>query len=166
MKEHICEKSKEKIYQIINEKKSSMESPLMAILSEIQATFGYIDEEVQEIVAKELEISKSDVYGVVSFYSYFSMKPKGKYVIGVCFGTACYVKGTQAIIDEFSSKLGIKPGETSEDGLFSIDILRCIGACGLAPVVSINGKVYPHVEIKDVSKIIKEYKDKEVEVNG
>ncbi len=163
--ENITEVSKKKIYQIINEKKNEMESPLMAILSEIQATFGYIDLEVQEIVSKELGISKSDVYGVVSFYSYFSMKPKGKYVIGVCFGTACYVKGTQAIIDEFSSKLGIKPGETTEDGLFSIDILRCIGACGLAPVISVNGKIYPHVEIKDVSKIIKEYKDKEVNVN-
>lgn len=162
---NITEVSKKRIYEIINEKKKEMESPLMAILSEIQATFGYIDLEVQEIVSKELGISKSDVYGVVSFYSYFSMKPKGKYVIGVCFGTACYVKGTQAIIDEFSSKLGIKPGETSEDGLFSIDILRCIGACGLAPVISVNGKIYPHVEIKDVSKIIKEYKDKEVNSN-
>lgn len=162
MKGKITEISKQEIYRIIKDKKESMESPLMAILSEIQATFGYIDEEVQAIVAKELGISKSDVYGVVSFYSYFSMKPKGKYVIGVCFGTACYVKGTQAIIDEFSLKLGIKPGETSEDGLFSIDILRCIGACGLAPVVSVNGKIYPHVEIKDVTKIIKEYKDKEV----
>lgn len=166
MEGKITNNSKELIYKIINEKKQEMESPLMAILSEIQATFGYIDLEVQEIIANELNISKSDVYGVVSFYSYFSMKPKGKYVIGVCFGTACYVKGTQAIIDEFSSKLGIKPGETSEDGLFSIDILRCIGACGLAPVISINGKVYPHVEIKDVSKIIKEYKDKEVSNNA
>lgn len=166
MKDNITKNSLEKIYKIINEKKAKMESPLMAILSEIQATFGYIDLEVQEIVAKELNMSKSDVYGVVSFYSYFSMKPKGKYVIGVCLGTACYVKGTQAILDEFASKLGIKEGETTEDGLFSIDVLRCIGACGLAPVVSINGKVYPHVEIKDVTKIIKEYKDKEVEANA
>ena len=166
MEARITDKSKKLIYKIINEKKATMESPLMAILSEIQATFGYIDLEVQEMIAKELGLSNSDVYGVVSFYSYFSMKPKGKYVIGVCFGTACYVKGTQSIIDEFSSKLGIKPGETSEDGLFSIDILRCIGACGLAPVVSVNGKVYPHVEIKDVAKIIKEYKDKEVSINA
>jgi len=166
MKDSITKSSLATIYSIINEKKSIMESPLMAILSEIQATFGYIDLEVQEIVAKELNISKSDVYGVVSFYSYFSMKPKGKYVIGVCLGTACYVKGTQAILDEFCSKLGIKEGETSDDGLFSIDVLRCIGACGLAPVVSVNGKVYPHVEIKDVAKIIKEYKDKEVAVDA
>ncbi len=159
---NITEVSRKKIYQIISEKKKEMESPLMAILSEIQATFGYIDLEVQEIISKELGISKSDVYGVVSFYSYFSMKPKGKYVIGVCFGTACYVKGTQAIIDEFSSKLGIKPGETSEDGLFSIDILRCIGACGLAPVISVNGKIYPHVAIKDVDKIIADCKKGEI----
>ena len=151
----------DKIYKIIKEKKKNMESPLMAILSEIQATFGYIDLEVQEIIANELNMSKSDIYGVVSFYSYFSMTPKGKYVIGVCLGTACYVKGTQAILDEFCSNLGIKEGQTSEDGLFSIDVLRCIGACGLAPVITVNGKVYPHVAIKDVSKIIKEYRDKE-----
>lgn len=163
MKGKITELNKKKIYKIIKEKKESMESPLIAILSEIQSTFGYIDEEVQEMIAQELDMSKSDVYGVVSFYSYFSMKPKGKYVIGVCFGTACYVKGTQAIIDEFSNKLGIKPGETSEDGLFSIDILRCIGACSLAPVVSVNGKIYPHVAIKDVAKIIQEYKNMESE---
>ena len=158
--------SKKKILQIVNEKKKTMESPLIAILSEIQSTFGYVDLEVQEIVAQALGISKSDVYGVVSFYSYFSMTPKGKHVIQVCFGTACYVKGGQAIVDEFSSKLGIKPGETSEDGLFSIDILRCIGACSLAPVVSVDGKIYPHVAIKDIGGIIKEYQDKEVVKNA
>ena len=151
----------DKIMKIINEKKSTMESPLIPILSDIQSEFGYVDVEVQEIVAKELGISKSDVYGVVSFYSYFSMKPKGKYVIQVCFGTACYVKGGENVLNEFYSKLGIKPGETSEDGLFSVDALRCIGACSLAPVVSVNGKVYPHVSISDVTKILNEYRKKE-----
>ena len=157
----IKESSKRKILEIIEEKRSTMESPLIAILSEIQATFGYVDLEVQELVAEELGISKSDVYGVVSFYSYFSMKPKGKYVIQVCFGTACYVKGGEAVLNEFYSKLGIKPGETSEDGLFSVDALRCIGACSLAPVVSVNGKVYPHVSMGDVTKILDEYRKKE-----
>ncbi len=160
----ISSKSKEEIYNII-EKRKNMETPLMMILSDIQNKFGYIDLEVQQIVAEALNIPVSEIYGVVTFYSYFSLKPKGKYVISTCFGTACYVKGTQGIIDEFCNKLKIKPGETTEDGLFSIDILRCVGACSLAPVVTVNGKIYPHVKIADVDKIIKEYKDKEVLMN-
>jgi NADH-quinone oxidoreductase subunit E/NADP-reducing hydrogenase subunit HndA len=93
---------------------------------------------------------------VVTFYSFFSLKPKGKYIIGVCLGTACYVKGAQQVIDKFSEILGIKAGETTEDGLFTIDALRCIGACGIAPAVSINGKVYPKVEVKAIPGIVEE----------
>ena len=88
------------------------------------------------------------------------MKPKGKYVIGVCLGTACYVKGSQQVIDKFSELLNIKAGETTEDGLFTIDALRCIGACGIAPAISINGKVYPKVQLNDVANIINEYREK------
>ena len=94
-------------------------------------------------------IPVAEIYGVVTFYSYFSLKPKGKYVIGVCLGTACYVKGSQQVIDTFSEILGIKPGETTEDGLFTLDALRCIGACGIAPAVSISGKVYSKVSVKE-----------------
>ena len=133
----------------------------MMILSDIQHKYGYIDLEVQQIVADALNIPVSEVYGVVTFYSYFSLQPKGKYVIGICFGTACYVKGSQSLLDAFSNRLGIKEGETTKDGLFTIDILRCIGACGLAPVVSVNGKIYPHVDIKDVDKIIEDCKKEE-----
>lgn len=136
-------------------------TPLMMILSDIQKEFGYIPLEVQEIVSERTGISVAEIYGVVTFYSFFSLQPKGKYVIGCCLGTACYVKGAQQVIDKFSEILGIAPGETTEDGLFTIDALRCIGACGIAPAVSINGKVYPKVSVNSVPSIIEEYRAKE-----
>ena len=97
----------------------------------------------------------------IIFYSFFSLQPKGKYVIGVCIGTACYVKGGANVLDKFSELLKIKVGQTSSDGLFTLDGLRCIGACGIAPALTINGKVYPKVKVTDVEAIIKEYRDKE-----
>ena len=133
-------------------------TPLMMILSDIQKEYGYIPLEVQELVSERTGISVAEIYGVVTFYSFFSLTPKGKYVIGVCLGTACYVKGAQQILDKFAELIGIKPGETSADGLFTLDALRCIGACGVAPAVSINGTVYPKVNVSDVQKIINHYK--------
>lgn len=133
-------------------------TPLMLVLSDIQKEYGYIPLEVQEIVSKELSVPVSDIYGVVTFYSFFSLKPKGKFVVGVCLGTACYVKGGQNVIDKFSDILGIKPGETTSDGLFTLDALRCIGACGIAPAVSINGKVFPKISIEKIASIIDSYK--------
>ena len=133
-------------------------TPLMMILSDIQKEYGYIPLEVQELVSERTGISVAEIYGVVTFYSFFSLTPKGKYVIGVCLGTACYVKGAQQIIDKFSDIIGIKPGETSEDGLFTLDALRCIGACGIAPAVTINGKVYPKLTVDAVPGIVAEYK--------
>ena len=136
-------------------------TPLMMILSDIQKEYGYIPLEVQEIVSERTGISVAEIYGVVTFYSFFSLTPKGKYVIGCCLGTACYVKGAQQVIDKFSEILGIKPGETTKDGLFTIDALRCIGACGIAPAVSINGQVYPKVSVNAVPRIVDEYMAKE-----
>ncbi|MBQ6921661.1 MAG: NAD(P)H-dependent oxidoreductase subunit E [Clostridia bacterium] len=136
-------------------------TPLMMILSDIQKEFGYIPLEVQRIVSDKTGISVAEIYGVVTFYSFFSLKPKGKYVIGCCLGTACYVKGAQQIIDKFSEILGIKPGQTSEDGLFTLDALRCIGACAISPAIKINGKVYPKVDVSAVPDIINEYKSQE-----
>ena len=133
-------------------------TPLMMILSDIQNEYGYIPLEVQELVSAKTGISVAEIYGVVTFYSFFSLTPKGKYVIGCCLGTACYVKGAQNVIDKFSELLGIAPGETTEDGLFTLDALRCIGACGIAPAVSINGKVYPKVAVGQVSEIIDSYR--------
>lgn len=140
-------------------------TPLMMILSDVQNEYGYIPLEVQELVSKETGISVAEIYGVVTFYSFFSLTPKGKYIVGCCLGTACYVKGAQNVIDKFSEILKIQPGETSEDGLFTLDALRCIGACGIAPAVSINGKVYPKMSVDQVPVVIndlkKEYQEKE-----
>lgn len=157
---HLQQAAVNKINEIcdryVNEK-----TPLMMILSDIQKEYGYIPLEVQEIVSQRTGISVAEIYGVVTFYSFFSLQPKGKYVIGVCMGTACYVKGAQQIIDKFSEIIGVKPGETSKDGLFTLDALRCIGACGIAPAVTINGKVYPKLTVAAVPQIIEEYKKME-----
>ena len=140
-------------------------TPLMMILSDIQKEYGYIPLEVQELVSEKTGISVAEIYGVVTFYSFFSLTPKGKYVIGVCLGTACYVKGAQQVLDKFSEIIGIKPGETSKDGLFTLDALRCIGACGIAPAVTINGKVYPKLTVDAIPQIVEEYKAMEATVN-
>ena len=143
----------EKIREICGRYKDE-KTPLMMILSDIQNEYGYIPLEVQEIVSEETGIPVAEIYGVVTFYSFFSLTPKGRFVIGCCLGTACYVKGAQSVIDRFSEELHIKPGETTEDGMFTLDALRCIGACGIAPAVSINGKVYPKMSADQVSEVI------------
>ena len=154
---HISEAGVRKI-QAICDRCANEKTPLMMILSDIQNEFGYIPLDVQKIVSEKAGIAVAEIYGVVTFYSFFSLEPKGKYIIGCCLGTACYVKGAQQIIDKFSDILGIKAGETTADGLFTIDALRCIGACGIAPAVSINGKVYPKVTVPQVAKIVEEYR--------
>ncbi|MFA6667387.1 MAG: NAD(P)H-dependent oxidoreductase subunit E [Bacilli bacterium] len=136
-------------------------SPLMLILSDVQKEYGYIPLEVQEVISKEINVPVSEIYGVVTFYNFFSLNPKGKYVIGVCIGTACYVKGGQNIENKFEELLHIKAGQTTPDGKFTIDSLRCIGACALAPALSINGKVYPKMTVDKVATVLKEYQDKE-----
>ena len=136
-------------------------TPLMMILSAVQEEYGYIPLEVQELISEKTGISVAEIYGVVTFYSFFSLDPKGKYVIGCCLGTACYVKGSQQIIDKFSEVLHIKPGGTTDDGMFTLDALRCIGACGIAPAVTINGKVYPKMTVDKVVSVVEEYREKE-----
>ena len=157
---HLQSSAVKQITEIVNRYKDE-ETPLMMILSDIQKEYGYIPLEVQELVSDLTGIPVSEIYGVVTFYSLFSLTPKGKYVIGVCLGTACYVKGSQLVLDKFGELLNIKPGETTEDGLFTLDVLRCLGACAIAPAVSINGKVYSMVQTKQVQGIIDEYRAKE-----
>ncbi len=152
---HLSEAAEAQIIEICDRYKDER-TPLMMILSDIQKEYGYIPLEVQELVSQKTGKSVAEIYGVVTFYSFFSLAPKGKYIIGCCLGTACYVKGAQQVIDKFSDILGIQPGQTTADGLFTIDALRCIGACGIAPAVSINGKVYPKVEVSAVQGIIDE----------
>ena len=137
---------------------------LINILHGVQATLGYLPKEVQELIALELGISAARVYGVVSFYSFFTMKPKGKYPISVCMGTACYVRGGEKVLDEFRRQLGIEVGGTTPDGLFSLDSLRCVGACGLAPVVMIGPRVYGRLKVTDVKGILDEIQALEKEI--
>lgn len=132
---------------------------LINVLHKTQETFGYLPAEVQEVVAAELNISVAKVYGVVTFYSFFTMIPKGKHPISICTGTACYVRGAEKVLDEFKRILNVKVGETTPDGKFSLNCLRCVGACGLAPVVLIGEKVYGRVSPDGVKDIIKEYED-------
>lgn len=131
---------------------------LIAVLHKAQEIFGYLPREVQVFVGKKLQIPVSQVYGVVSFYSFFTMKPKGQYPVAICLGTACYVRGADKILDYFKRELNINVGETTPDGKFSLDALRCVGACGLAPVVLVGEKVYGRITtLEQVKEIIAEY---------
>ncbi|MDD4544345.1 MAG: NADH-quinone oxidoreductase subunit NuoE [Bacteroidales bacterium] len=129
------------------------------VLHKVQGEFGYLPAEVQEVIAKELNVSVAQIYGIVTFYSFFTMLPKGEFPISVCTGTACYVRGAEKVLDEFKRELKIAVGQTTEDGKFSINCLRCVGACGLAPVVLVGEKVYGRVTPDGVREILKEYKE-------
>lgn len=146
----------QKLYEVI-EKHRSQKGALIPVLHEAQEIYGYLPIEVQKVISEELNIPLSEIYGVVTFYTQFSLNPKGKYKIGVCLGTACYVKGAGAIIDKIKEKLGIDVGECTEDGKFSLDATRCIGACGLAPVMTINDDVYGRLIVDDVEGVLEKY---------
>ncbi|GAA0178526.1 NADH-quinone oxidoreductase subunit NuoE [Clostridium sediminicola] len=131
---------------------------LIEVLHKAQGIFGYLPEEIQKFVAKKLNIPVAKVFGVVTFYSYFTTEPRGEYVISICMGTACFVKGAGEVLKAFEDQLGIKAGETTEDGKFTIEVLRCIGACGLAPVLTVNERVIGHVTTAaQVKEILSEY---------
>lgn len=133
---------------------------LISVLHRAQAIFGYLPKEVQEFVGKKLNVPNAQVYGVVSFYSFFTMEPKGKHPVSICMGTACYVRGADKILDLFKEELAIGVGETTPDGKFSLDALRCVGACGLAPVVLVGDKVYGRINTREqVKDIIAEYQE-------
>jgi NADP-reducing hydrogenase subunit HndA len=132
---------------------------LINVLHKVQHAFGYLPAEIQEVVAYELTVPLAKVYGVVTFYSFFSMVPKGKHPVSICTGTACYVRGAENVLAEFKKELKIDVGETTANGKFSISCLRCVGACGLAPVVMVGEKTYGRVAPEMVKDIIKEYEE-------
>ncbi len=134
-----------------------MQGALIPVLHEAQGIYGYLPLEVQAIIAEGLGVSLAEVYGVVTFYAQFSLNPKGQYEIGVCLGTACYVKGSGDILDKFKQLLGIDVGECTPDGKFSLTATRCVGACGLAPVVTVNEDVYGRLTVDDVQGILDKY---------
>lgn len=158
IKIQISEKTRLKIEEIC---KSFDNQPgeLINVLHKTQEFLGYLPAEAQEVIAKELKVSTAKVYGVVSFYSFFTMIPKGRFPVSICMGTACYVRGAERILDEFKLQLGLNVGETAADGLFSLASLRCVGACGLAPVVLVGDKVYGRLASDDVKGIVEEYKN-------
>ncbi|WP_130805276.1 NADH-quinone oxidoreductase subunit NuoE [Senegalia massiliensis] len=138
----------------------NLEAPkesLIQVLHKAQSIFGYLPNEVQLFIARKLDIPASEVFGVVSFYSYFSTEPKGEHTISVCMGTACYVKGAEKLMNKLESELNIKSGETTKDNKFTLKGVRCIGACGLAPVITVNEKVYGKVKEDDIKNILNEY---------
>ena len=131
---------------------------LMPVLQEAQNIFGYVPQDVQQIIADGLGTTLAEVYGVATFYAQFSLEPKGQYVVGVCLGTACYVKGSQKVLDKLSEELKIPVGKTTPDGVFTLNATRCLGACGLAPVMMINDEVYGRLTPDEVPAILDKYR--------
>ncbi len=154
----LSEKTIELISNICSEF-GNQESELINVLHGVQGKLGYLPAEVQEVIAKELNASVAKVNGVVTFYSFFTMIPQGQHPISICMGTACYVRGAEQVLAEFKRQLKIEVGKSTPDGKFSINCLRCVGACGLAPVVTVGEKVYGRVAPDQVKKIIAEYQD-------
>ena len=146
----------EQLLKVIAKYKDS-EGALIPILHEAQDIYGYLPIEVQKIISEQTGIPLAEIYGVVTFYTQFSLNPKGKYKIAVCLGTACYVKGAGKIIERIQEKLGIAPDDCTPDGKFSLEATRCIGACGLAPVITINEEVYGRLSIDDIDEILDKY---------
>ena len=152
-------KEQEQQLKAIIEAEKNNKGCLIPIMQKAQNIYGYLPIEVQKVVAEGLNIPLAEVYGVVTFYAQFSTKPKGEYKVSVCLGTACYVKGSDKLLEKIQEELGIKVGDCTEDGKFSIEACRCIGACGLAPVFTINSDVYGKKVPDDVPAIIAKYKN-------
>lgn len=144
---------------VLSKYRGQGQKALMATLQQAQEIYGYLPLPVQRKIAEALDVSVAEVYGVVSFYSFFSLKPKGEYSFNVCLGTACYVKGSQALLDKIEECLGIKNGDCTEDLKFSITACRCVGACGLAPVLLVNDDVYGRITPDEIPGIIQKYKE-------
>lgn len=156
--ETLCQCNIDKIVTICEEH-GNKPGELINVLHKTQEMFGYLPVEVQKVIAKQLAIPASKVYGVVTFYSFFTMIPKGKHPISICMGTACYVRGAERVLEEFEKQLNLKVGGTTPDGLFSLNSLRCVGACGLAPVVMIGERVYGRLTADKVKDILAEYEE-------
>jgi NADH-quinone oxidoreductase subunit E/NADP-reducing hydrogenase subunit HndA len=158
VKIQISQKTRTKIEEIC--KSFNNESgELINVLHKTQDYLGYLPAEAQEVIGQELKIPTAKVYGVVSFYSFFTMIPKGRFPVSICMGTACYVRGAEKVLDELKNLLGLNVGETGADGIFSLASLRCVGACGLAPVVLVGDKVFGRLAADDVKNMVDEYKD-------
>ena len=153
MCECVEQKIKEETNELLKEYKQEKDN-LIQILNGVQEKYGYIPKVSQMEISKYLNVSMAEIYGVITFYSRFTLEPKGKYNISVCLGTACYVKGSQKILDRLKERLNLEEGKTTEDGKFSIDTTRCVGACGIAPVFTVNNEVYGKETVKKLDEVI------------
>lgn len=151
-----CDGNDPKLQEILEQYKQDKDN-LIQILNEVQEYYGYVPEKAQLAISEYLSIPMAEVYGVVTFYSRFTLKPKGKYHIAVCLGTACFVKGSEKIIDRVKERLGIEVGQTTKDGKFSLEATRCVGACGLAPVFTVNNEVYGKATVKMMDEVLDKY---------
>lgn len=148
----------DKLEHIINEHKNQ-QGALMPLLHETQELFGYLPEEAQKMISEAINVSMAEIYGVATFYSRFTLKPRGKHTVSVCLGTACYVKNSQGVIERIKRELKVEAGDTTEDGLFTLEATRCIGCCGLAPVMTVGEDVYGKIVPDDVPNILKKYQE-------
>ncbi len=155
-----CNGQDPKMQEILNTYKQEKDN-LIQILNEVQEYYGYVPEKAQVAISEYLSIPMAEIYGVITFYSRFTLKPKGKYHIAVCLGTACFVKGSEKILDRAKERLGIDVGETTKDGKFSLEATRCVGACGLAPVFTVNDEVYGKATVKTMDEILDKYMESE-----
>lgn len=155
--EPVVDSKLEKVKETINNFRN-IKGALIPVLHEVQDIYGYLPEEVLNVVSEELNIPMTEIFGVASFYHFFSLEPKGEHVIRICMGTACYIKGAQQLVDRFAQELKVEVGKTTADNKFTLEATRCLGACGLAPVLTIGEKVYGRLVPNDVPKILKEYR--------
>ena len=156
-----CENKKDLFLEKLFEEYLPVKDNLIQMLNEVQEHYGYVPMHIQKELSEFLNVPMAEIYGVVTFYSRFSLEPQGKYKISVCLGTACFVKGSQKIMDRLVDRLKIKEGETTKDGLFTIEQTRCVGACGLAPVFTVNGEVYGRASVQKLDQVLDELIKKE-----
>ena len=146
------------LQQVIDERQHS-KGPLIPVMQEAQSIFGHLPLDVQKYIADALRVPLKDIYGIATFYSQFSLKPKGKHTVGVCMGTACYVKNSQQVLDMLKAELNIEVGDTTEDGNFTLEATRCLGCCGLSPAITVDGEVYGNLTADLIPDIIDKYRD-------
>lgn len=161
---NVVEKKKRKEFFKYIKEKNDMgchDDALMPLLHKAQELYGYINQDAMDDIAIQLGIPSSQIWGVVTFYHHFNLKPRGKYVISVCLGTACYIRGAKRVLSKIKEELGIGLNETTENGMFTLETKYCLGCCGMSPVMMINGKVYDRLTTKKVSEVIRELKDRE-----
>ena len=159
MPAHVCECTQDKILQMLGDYPTNRRETLIPILQAVQGEFGFLPEEALGLIAAHLGLSTAKVYGVATFYNQFRLAPVGKHIVRVCRGTACHVRGSKVILDQFAQELAVQPGETTPDGAFTLETVACLGACSIAPVVTIDDNFHGAVQARNIGKILKQYRE-------